>query len=81
MRPNFILMDVQMPVMNGLEATSQIRQWESAQGLPRTVIIGLTAGVADGDKGKCINSGMDDVLFKPVDLDELEEKIVAWTSH
>jgi len=78
-RPQFILMDVQMPVMNGLQATEAIRQWEAAQGLPRTVIIGLTAGVVESDKYKCLDSGMDEVLFKPVDLDELESKIYKLT--
>jgi signal transduction histidine kinase/CheY-like chemotaxis protein len=76
LKPRFILMDVQMPVMDGLEATRQIREWEMVQALPRTPIIGLTAGAADGDKGKCLESGMDDVLFKPVDLDQLETMII-----
>jgi signal transduction histidine kinase/CheY-like chemotaxis protein len=80
LKPRFILMDVQMPVMGGLEATRKIREWEIANGMPRSVIIGLTAGAADGDKTKCIDSGMDDVLFKPVDLDELEAKIESFTT-
>jgi PAS domain S-box-containing protein len=81
MRPVFIVMDVQMPVMDGLEATRRIREWESAQALPRTPIIGLTAGTAVGDKGKCLDHGMDDVLFKPVDLDELEDVIEHLTQR
>lgn len=78
MRPKVILMDVQMPVMNGLEATRLIREWEKSHGIGRTVIIGLTAGASDGDRSKCLDSGMDDVLFKPVDLDELEAKILSF---
>jgi len=72
MKPKFVLMDVQMPVMNGLEATQQIREWEKENGLSPMVIIGLTAGASDNDETKCRESGMDEVLFKPVDLDELE---------
>lgn len=78
MKPNFILMDVQMPIMNGLQATQKIRQWEKAHHQPRSIILGLTAGAADDDKSKCLGSGMDDVLFKPVDLDNLESKILTF---
>jgi len=72
MKPKFVLMDVQMPVMNGLEATQKIRDWEKANEVSPMVIIGLTAGSSENDEIKCRESGMDEVLFKPVDLDELE---------
>jgi PAS domain S-box-containing protein len=75
MRPPFVVMDIQMPVMDGLEATRQIRQWEALQGLPRTPIIGLTAAAVLGFRDDGMQSGMDEVLFKPVDLDQLESTI------
>mgnify|MGYP001038519420 CR=1 FL=1 len=61
-----VLMDVNMPSMDGLEATQHIRQTEAGRGLP---IIGLTASVMDGDRQRCIEAGMNDHLAKPIDWD------------
>ena len=69
---NCVLMDIHMPVMNGWLATQSIRAWELSSGKPRVPIIGLTAGIADHEKLHSLNMGMDDVLFKPIDLVELE---------
>jgi PAS domain S-box-containing protein len=62
-RPDLILMDVQMPEMNGYEATSNIRQLEPAITAP---IIALTAGNVKSEKEKCLAAGMDDFLLKPI---------------
>ncbi len=64
--PDLILMDVQMPEMDGLTATRQIRSMEIEQGLPRTPIIGMTAHAFVEDKDKCVNAGMDSYLAKPI---------------
>jgi PAS domain S-box-containing protein len=64
--PDAILMDMYMPVMDGYEATRRIRQWEQAQGHSRTPIIALTASVQPQDIQRCLHSGCDVYLAKPV---------------
>jgi signal transduction histidine kinase/CheY-like chemotaxis protein len=77
-RPRLILMDVSMPEMNGLEATSAIRAAEKAQGLPRTPIIGVTAHALKGDRERCIEAGMDDYVTKPISPERLASKLIEW---
>ena len=72
-------MDCQMPILNGFEATTKIRQLEESSGI-HTPIIALTANTMRGDREKCINSGMDDYLPKPVTGEDLEEMIATWIS-
>ncbi|MGL2966743.1 PAS domain S-box protein [Flavobacterium sp. XGLA_31] len=67
--PDLILMDIQMPVMNGYEATTEIRKLPNADKLP---IIALTAGTIVGEKEKCIEYGMNDYIPKPIDKELLE---------
>ncbi|MFN3998165.1 ATP-binding protein [Algoriphagus sp.] len=67
-----ILMDVQMPVMNGLEATREIRKME---GTDQIIIIGLSANVFEEDQKKALESGMDDYLTKPIRLAALADKL------
>ncbi|GAB4036096.1 response regulator [Spirosoma gilvum] len=69
-RPDLILMDIQMPVMNGYEATRQIRDLENGEHIP---IIALTAGTVKGEREKCLDAGMDDFITKPI----VEESIVT----
>ena len=66
LRPDLVLMDVQMPDIDGLAATRVIRQWESAQGLPATPIIALTASVLEDDVRRSLAAGCDEHVSKPV---------------
>ncbi|MCC6978405.1 MAG: response regulator [Candidatus Melainabacteria bacterium] len=72
-----ILMDCHMPVMDGFEATKAIRKLESAAGT-YTPIIAVTAMAMAGDRERCIASGMDDYMSKPVDKDLLKIKLNHW---
>ncbi|RUX25106.1 response regulator [Mesorhizobium sp. M7A.F.Ca.US.011.01.1.1] len=80
LRPKLILMDVSMPEMNGYEATRAIRAMETSTGT-HIPIIGVTAHALKGDRDKCIESGMDDYLPKPVSPDRLGTKIGTWLSE
>ncbi|MDO8928082.1 MAG: response regulator [Bacteroidota bacterium] len=67
-----ILMDIMMPVMDGLEATIQIREEEKITNSDsRTPIIALTANTMDNDRDTCISYGMDDFMSKPFDIEKL----------
>lgn len=70
--PELVFMDCQMPVMDGFEATRQIRLQEMNAGR-HIPIIAMTANVMKGDRERCINSGMDDYLAKPISLDSLRQ--------
>ena len=71
---DLILMDVQMPEMDGLEATRMLRTCLEIQ----PVVIAMTANVMQGDRDECIQAGMDDYISKPVDLMELTGRLEKW---
>ncbi len=76
-RPDLILMDMQMPVMDGVEATQLIRQHEAAGDLaPPTPIIALTANAMSSDREKCLQAGMNDFLSKPFNTQDLLDVLV-----
>ena len=78
-RPDLVLMDISMPEMNGLEATTAIREAEAAAGDGvHTPIIGLTAHALKGDKEMCLEAGMDDYMPKPISPDALQAKVAEW---
>jgi CheY-like chemotaxis protein len=71
-----ILMDCQMPEMDGLEATRKIRAFESSQKIANpVVIIAMTAHAMEGDRQNCIAAGMNDYLSKPIELKNLKNII------
>ncbi len=69
------LMDVQMPGLNGLDATRMIRTFEQKSGHPRLRIIGMTAHAMAGDRERCLAAGMDDYIAKPFNPAELQSKL------
>jgi PAS domain S-box-containing protein len=75
---DLVLMDVQMPVMDGIEATRCIRCWEQEGGRRRLPIVALTAGAFEEDRRRCLEAGMDAFLTKPVRLDELATTLGQW---
>jgi len=76
--PNIVLMDVQMPELDGLEATRQIRKLKNGLSVP---IIALTAGVSKEERELCFKSGMDDFLSKPIERIELKRITLKYLSH
>lgn len=67
-----VLMDVQMPGINGFDTTHRIREWEKQENQPRVPIIGMTAHALAGDRERCLSVGMDDYISKPFAPEKLE---------
>ncbi|MEZ5402188.1 MAG: response regulator [Bryobacteraceae bacterium] len=73
-----VLMDCHMPGIDGFETTRSIRERESQSGTPRTPVVALTANVMPGDRERCLLSGMDDYLSKPIELAQLARALAQW---
>lgn len=78
LHPDIILMDVQMPVKNGHEATQEIRKTKKGKHVP---IVALTAGTVMGEKEKCLEMGMDDYTSKPIVKEVLEQLLHKWLKN
>lgn len=76
---DIVLMDCQMPVLDGYRATQRLRSWER-EGDRHTVVVGLTAHAMEGDREKCLDAGMDDYLAKPVTMEKLKSVLEHWMS-
>jgi len=72
-----VFMDVQMPEMDGLQATAEIIK---IYGKKRPIIIAMTAGAYEKDKQECLDAGMDDYITKPMELDNFYYKFNFWKS-
>jgi CheY-like chemotaxis protein len=77
-QPDLILMDLNMPVLDGYSATERIRQWELDNQRPRRPIIALTADAFEEDRQHCLAVGMDDFLSKPIALGPLKLALAKW---
>jgi len=75
---DLVLMDMQMPVLDGLQATQQIRQRLRLHALP---IVAMTANAMPADRERCLAAGMHDHIGKPFDMDELVALILRWTGR
>jgi CheY-like chemotaxis protein len=73
-----VLMDCQMPDVDGYEAAGRIREFERHQSLARTPILALTAHAMTGDRERCLRSGMDDHLIKPLSFEVLRLALEKW---
>lgn len=80
-KPDIILMDVQMPVIDGYKATHLMRHHLPYKNLVKNVpIVAMTASAIQGDREKCIKAGMDDYLSKPVTIPLLESMLLRWSA-
>ncbi|MCW3116318.1 MAG: multi-sensor hybrid histidine kinase [Chitinophagaceae bacterium] len=75
-KPDIILLDMMMPVMNGYETLSVLEKNDSLKDIP---VIAITARAMKGDKEKCLEAGAWDYISKPIDLDLLVDKLTKWT--
>ena len=75
---DLVLMDLLMPIMNGIAATIAIRSFEVALHLRHTPIIATTAAAMPADRLRCLNAGMDAVLIKPYTLEDLRSVLDRW---
>ena len=75
-----VLMDCQMPEMDGYQATKAIRLGKAGEAHQKVNIVALTANAMQGDKERCLDAGMDDYLTKPLNFDSLNKKLAIWLS-
>lgn len=75
---DLVLMDCEMPVLDGFEATRQLREWEAIEGRPRTPVVALTAHIFSEHRERAREAGMDGHMAKPVEMSQLREVIAHW---
>ncbi len=79
-RYDLVLMDCEMPVLDGFAATEQLRAWEAAQQRARTPVVALTAHILGEHKERALQAGMDGHMAKPVELSQLRELVEHWVA-
>lgn len=77
---DLVLMDCEMPVMDGFEATARLRDWEAAEGRARTPVVALTAHILSEHRERAREAGMDGHMAKPVEMSQLRELIEHWVA-
>jgi CheY-like chemotaxis protein len=77
---DLILMDIQMPEMDGLETTQYIRKQELELRLPQIEIVAMTANATDDDQNRCSDAGMNDYISKPIQIDKLKNILQRYES-
>ena len=75
---DLVLMDCEMPVLDGFSATARLREWERQEQRPRTPVVALTAHILPEHRERAREAGMDGHLAKPVELSQLRELIEHW---
>ncbi|PTS86075.1 hybrid sensor histidine kinase/response regulator [Pseudomonas sp. HMWF032] len=78
---DLVLMDCEMPVLDGFSATEQLRAWEAAEQRPRTPVVALTAHILNEHKERARQAGMDGHMSKPVEMSQLRELIEHWVAE
>jgi CheY-like chemotaxis protein len=73
-----VLMDLHLPLLDGLEATRAVRQLHASHGLAPPPIVAVTANAFEEDRRRCLDAGMDDYLAKPFDRDDIERLLARW---
>ncbi|MEZ4399576.1 MAG: PAS domain S-box protein [Kofleriaceae bacterium] len=80
-RPDLVLMDIQMPELDGHDATRAIRAWEVQRGAPRVPIVAITANAFDDDRAAAAAAGMDDFMAKPINAAALGSLVARWLAR
>ncbi|MNT78042.1 Sensor histidine kinase RcsC [compost metagenome] len=78
---DLVLMDCEMPLLDGFSATEQLRAWEAAEQRPRTPVVALTAHILNEHKERAREAGMDGHMAKPVELSQLRELLEYWIAQ
>jgi CheY-like chemotaxis protein len=78
---DLVLMDCQMPEVDGYEATARLRELRDSASSPRIPVVALTANAMSGDRERCLAAGMDDYLSKPFTVDDLGRVLASWLPH
>jgi len=76
-----VMMDCEMPVLDGFSATEMLRDWERDAQRPRTTVVALTAHILNEHKERARQAGMDGHMAKPVELSQLRELIEHWAAE